>query len=124
METKKTWNNLVWIIIVWIIIISNFPALIPFIIFWTIFYFVSLKKEYKEKNPELYQKFNNTLKQKFEELKKSQYEEPKKIPKITKQEPVKPIIKPKTNTDSYTNYNGWKSIWDGYETVVDKLNKK
>lgn len=179
MKQKNTWNNWIWIIIVWFIIISNFPWLVPFVIFWVIMYIMvtqkgintktwDQKKDFDFKNFDANKLYKDVMDSEFmqnykiEEQPKSKITRPVKSNEFTKSyepaksyklksEPVKsfeynkPDITKTLSTNSYKpkykakklktkysslnkkqkiyEYDWWKSIWDDYETVVDKLEK-
>ena len=44
MTTKKNQWSWVWVVIVWFFIMANYPFLIPFLVFWFIFYFLAKNK--------------------------------------------------------------------------------
>lgn len=98
-------------------------------------------KDIREKNPEIFKNIDNWFSKRENKLKHSKSKlvyskvEPKKS-KIQRKSKIQNVRTTSLNTKPYKSsfstkmkkaktydYNDWKSIWDNYESVVDKMNK-
>lgn len=145
-------NSSIWALIWWgIILIIVFPIMIPFVVFWLIFYFIAsqknesvntwIKTNFWDKSNEYIERIKNI--EKLSEEKTQKYLNRNKPTIINNNRDIKSVYKKtsieniqKTNKVSQNNvYDNksdnkwkykfeWKSIWDNYDSVLNRFSKK